>query len=270
MESPELAAFPDAINIRNAFRASQGMLLMAADYSQIELRILAHLSGDEGLINLLRLSAAGGGDIFRLIASSMLKIQGEVMPDQRNRAKRVCYAIIYGQGIPSLAKGLGLPLEEAEKLREDFFLQFPGIQTFVTKAKEEARNKGYAQTHFFGRRRAIRGMQDENVKVREAALRKAVNTPIQGSAADLVKLAMCRWEDWLRKTRPPPPLQAPRLLAMVHDELLIEFDARADVPQLAEALQSIMCDCAPSLSVPLLVNVEVGSTWGAMRKVGPV
>ncbi|DBA78569.1 TPA: hypothetical protein ACH3X1_008502 [Trebouxia sp. C0004] len=197
------------INIRDAFVASPGCLLIAADYSQIELRVLAHLSGDLKLIQVLR-QAGVGGDAFALIAKTWLRKPHDtdrpVVSEEREKAKRVTYGIIYGLSPWGLAKGPGgldIQVGQAQNLITSFLNHFSGLKQFLEKTKHEARGRGYITT-FSGRCRPIKALSSSGQGCTPAASqrtaaeadRKAVNSTIQGSAADLIKLAMCSWAAW--------------------------------------------------------------------------
>ena len=259
------SAFEAAINIRNAFKAPPGRVLLAADYSQIELRVMAHLSGDKQLISLMQLSEAGGGDIFTLIAKEMLGVEGEVTKSERNKAKRIVYALCYGMGVQSLARTLEIPMTEATQLREKFLGKFPGVQKFLNGCKEESRKTGYTETFISRRRRYLPDITSaHDPQQRDYAERQAINTPIQAGAADLIKLAMCRWLKWEEAHQ--GRRDTPMLLAMIHDELLFEVDAAADLVELGRTIKDIMCNVM-EFKVPITVKVETGERWGEMREL---
>ncbi|GLI65686.1 hypothetical protein VaNZ11_009293 [Volvox africanus] len=190
-----------AIVARNAFVAPAGRLLVAADYSQIELRLLAHLSGDLRLQKLLKMgqNGSGGADAFRLIAAAWLRpgtAPADISSRDREQVKRVIYGIIYGMTAQGLAQQLaeyGVGLEEAVALRASFLRHFGGVQAFITSSLHQARRQGYVTTGLLGRRRPIAGVTSTDPRVRAEAERKVVNSIVQGSAADLVKCAMCMW-----------------------------------------------------------------------------
>jgi len=232
--------------IRRAFVAGEGMRLVVADYSQIELRVLAHLSGDENLIRIFR----EGKDVHAATAGWIFGRQ-EVDAEMRRAAKTVNFGVLYGMSAHSLAQTLGIEYEEAVGFIERYFASFPKVRAYFDRVLEEARERGYVET-LFGRRRYVPDLASRNRRVREAAERVAVNMPIQGTAADLIKLAMVRLA---------PRLEAlgARLLLQVHDELVVETPAdRAE--EAARVTKAVMESVWP-LEVPLLAEVGVGPNW---------
>jgi len=235
--------------IRKAFRAEEGYLLLAADYSQIELRVMAHLSGDEAL----RRAFAGGEDIHASTARRVFGVSGDLDPALRARAKVVNFGIMYGMGPRSLSSQMGLSLAEAQEFIRRYFQAFAGVRRFLDRTLEEGRRQGYVQT-LLGRRRYLPGLSSAHGGERSLAERAAINAPIQGSAADLVKLAMIRVHRALKADHPTA-----RLLLQVHDELLFEADA-ADAEAVASRVRTEMESAFP-LEVPLVVSVGQGRSW---------
>jgi len=237
--------------LRTGFVASAGNVLVSADYSQIELRLLAHLSGDTAL----RAVYHAGEDVHARTASVVHGVEPQhVTADQRRAAKVVNFGVVYGMGPHALAGQTGLSFADAKKFIEGYFEAYPGVKPYMEGILEQARAKGYVET-ILGRKRWIREINEKNRVFRERAEREAVNTPIQGSAADLIKLAMLAVDSEIRAGR----LKAD-LLLQVHDELVLECaaDAAADV---AERVRQLM-EGAMTLSVPLSVETGTGLNWG--------
>ena len=234
--------------IRRAFVPRSGNFsLLAADYSQVELRVMAHLSGDEGM----KQAFINGEDIHTATAARVFGVSlDEVTKEQRRRSKMVNFGIIYGISAFGLSQRLRIPRKEAAEIIENYFAQYPAVKTFMDGTIETAKEKGYVET-IAGRRRHIRDINSSNGTVRAAAERYAINAPIQGSAADLIKIAMIRIEKMLRGKRT-------KLLLQVHDELV--FDLHNDEQNLIPEIQKLMQDALP-LSVPLIVDCGVGSNW---------
>ena len=237
--------------IRRAFiPGDEGHLILDADYSQIELRIMAHLSGDR----TLRDSFTAGEDVHARTAALVFKVpQAEVTPEQRRRAKEVNFGIMYGMGAYGLASRLGLTNEEAEQFIQAYFASYPGVQEYMLRTVREARQNGYVTT-LLGRRRMIPEIASDNRRVREFAERTAINTPIQGSAADLIKVAMIRIQKRLEEEK-----SAARMIMQVHDELVFEVP-RADAEALREMVR-IEMEGAIRLDVPIRVETGVAGNW---------
>ena len=236
--------------IRRAFIPRSGWTMMSADYSQIELRLLAHLSGDAAFVETFRT----GGDIHRQTAALIFGVDAaDVTSEMRSRAKTINFATIYGQGAYSLSQQLRITHDEARTFIDQYFERFTGVRTFLDEAVEAARTRGYAET-IFGRRRYIPELRDKNFNIRAFGERTAQNTPIQGSAADLIKIAMIRIAARLRAER----LNASMLL-QVHDELV--FEAPAEELDSLEKLVRVEMEGAAPLRVPLLVDVGRGPNW---------
>jgi len=239
---------PQGRAIRRAFVAAPGHVLIGADYSQIELRVLAHLSQDPALIEAFR----AGEDIHASTARRVFKLAGEAPPELRSRAKIVNFGVLYGMGARSLAQQMGLELAEARAFIDDYFSVYAGVRRYLDRTLEEARERGWVQT-LLGRRRYLPQLRSGGGMERSFAERAAINTPIQGSAADLVKLAMLRVHAALARSG------RARLLLQVHDELLFECPAGA-ADAVAEQVRAEMEGCY-ALSVPLTVTVGRGATW---------
>jgi DNA polymerase-1 len=241
---------PRGESIRRAFIAPSGWRLLVADYSQIELRLLAHFSGDPAFVEAFR----RGGDIHRQTAGVIFGVSQEaVTGEMRARAKTINFATIYGQGPSALARQLGIPQEDAKAFIRQYFERFAGVRAWLDRIVAEARQQGYVET-LFGRRRYIPELKDRNFSIRAFGERTATNSPLQGSAADLIKVAMIGIHEALRSER-----LATRLLLQVHDELVLEAP-EAEAPHAAELVKRHM-EGAAQLAVPLVVSVGVGSNW---------
>ena len=236
--------------IRRAFVAAPGWLLLTADYSQIELRLLAHLSGDPAFVRAFE----QGGDIHRQTAAIIFGVpQEQVTPDMRARAKTINFATIYGQGPFALARQLGITQEQAKDFITQYFDRFAGVRAWLDRTVAEARERGYVQT-LFGRRRYIPELKDRNFNVRAFGERTATNSPLQGSAADLIKIAMVRIGQGLRERR-----LATRMLLQVHDELVFEVPEGEE--ETATELVKRHMEQAAQLHVPLVVSIGLGRNW---------
>lgn len=236
--------------IRRFFTAQPGCLLIDADYSQIELRILAALSGDE----VMTAAFANGADIHRITASQVFGIPEDMVTDEmRKRAKAVNFGIVYGIGEFSLAADIGVSMKEAAEYIKGYKQTYRGVDEYLRKTVEDARKDGYVTT-LFGRRRNIPELKAQKASVRAFGARVAMNSPIQGSAADIIKIAMINTERALEEQK----LSA-RLILQVHDELIIEA-AEEEAGRAAEVLRAEM-ESAVSLAVPLPVEIGTGKTW---------
>ncbi|MBT4880720.1 MAG: DNA polymerase I [Alphaproteobacteria bacterium] len=238
------------MKIREAFVAKEGHTFVSLDYSQIELRLLAHMAD----IPVLKEAFREGRDIHAITASQMFGVPvDKVEADLRYRAKAINFGIIYGISAFGLARQLGIPREDAGKYIKSYFEQYPGIQDYVEKTKEFARKHGYVET-LFGRRIHIPAIGEGNFQRRNFAERQAVNAPLQGTAADIIKRAMIQVPGALAKNK-----LAAKLLLQVHDELLFEAPLQ-EAKILSESIRKIMMS-AGSLSVPLEVGIKEGVTW---------
>ncbi|MDQ3699142.1 MAG: DNA polymerase I [Gemmatimonadota bacterium] len=241
-------------DIRRGFIPRGGWRFLAADYSQIELRLLAHLSGDPAFVDAFR----AGGDIHRQTASIIFEIPlEEVTPEMRGRAKTINFATIYGQGPHALSRQLKIEYQEARHFIEQYFERFSGIRSYLDGMVELARQQGYVQT-IFGRRRYIPELRDRSFNVRAFGERTATNSPIQGSAADLIKIAMIRIHRLLRERG-----LMSRMILQVHDELV--FEAPVDELEPLQELVRHEMENAARLEIPLVVDVRVGENWLAAK-----
>jgi DNA polymerase I len=239
--------------IRAAFVPAPGWRFVAADYSQIELRLLAHVSGEESLVEAFR----RGEDIHRRTASEVFGVPlAEVTPAQRDAAKTTNFSVIYGVTAFGLARGLGISSREAQEFLDRFFARHPRVRAYLDATVKEGRAKGFVQT-LFGRRRYLPELRSGNPNLRGFAERMATNAPIQGTAADLIKIAMIRMARALTDAR----LES-RMLLQVHDELL--FEAPPDEVKRLEALAAEVMEGAMTLDVPLKVDVKAGGDWAAV------
>ena len=237
-------------DIRRGFIPRKGWKLLAADYSQIELRLLAHLSNDPAFVNAFQ----AGGDIHRQTAAIIFGVPIEsVSPEMRGRAKTINFATIYGQGAHALSRQLRIEFAEARAFIAAYFERFQGIRHYLDSMIEFAREHGYVQT-IFGRRRYIPELRDRNFNVRAFGERTAANSPIQGSAADLIKIAMIRIDGALRSGG-----LRTKMLLQVHDELV--FEAPPDEIDSVTTLVKAEMEQAAVLSVPLVVDIGVGDNW---------
>ena len=237
-------------DIRRGFVPQPGWRLLAADYSQIELRLLAHLSGDPAFVQAFK----SGGDIHRQTAALIFDVPlADVTSEMRARAKTINFATIYGQGAHALSRQLKITNAEAKQFIETYFLRFAKVREFLDSAVEYARTHGYVET-IFKRRRYVPELRDRNFNIRAFGERVAANSPIQGSAADLIKIAMIRIHDRLIAER-----RSARMLLQVHDELVLEVPvAELDV---VTALVTHEMEHAAELSVPLVVDSGSGLNW---------
>ncbi|ROR34280.1 DNA polymerase I [Inmirania thermothiophila] len=241
---------PEGRRIRQAFIAPPGHLLLSADYSQIELRIMAHLSGDEGLLRAF----AEGRDIHQATAAEVFGVAPEaVTPAQRRAAKAINFGLIYGMSAFGLARQLGIPREEAQAYIDRYFARYRGVAAFMERTREQARRDGYVTT-LFGRRLHLPELRAASAARRAAAERAAINAPMQGTAADLIKRAMIAIDRWLRETG-----SGAHLILQVHDELVLEVP-EAEVERVREAVVRCMRE-AGRLRVPLVVETGVGRNW---------
>ncbi|WP_449447127.1 DNA polymerase I [Thermomonas brevis] len=236
--------------IRTAFVAPPGRKLVACDYSQIELRIMAHLSEDPALLRAF----AEGADIHRATAAEVFgKAIGEVTTNERRAAKAINFGLIYGMGAFGLAKQLGIGRGEAQDYIALYFSRYPGVRDYMERTRQQARDQGYVET-VFGRRLALDYIHSRNAAQRAGAERAAINAPMQGTAADIIKRAMVRVDDWLADKR-----DRASMILQVHDELVFEVD-EAFVPELLEQAPALMAGAA-QLRVPLVVDSGVGANW---------
>ncbi|XP_069616586.1 DNA polymerase theta [Ranitomeya imitator] len=274
---------PFLVSMRHAFVPFAGGMILAADYSQLELRILAHLSRDRRLIQVLN----GGSDVFRSIAAEWKMMEPDAVTDSlRQQAKQICYGIIYGMGAKSLSEQMGVGEEDAACYIESFKTRYTGIQRFLKETVKNCASRGFVQT-ILGRRRYLPAIKDTNHHAKAHAERQAVNTTVQGSAADIVKTATVNIQSRLeetfpsvpkshghrplprlkghsvRKVNPSPPRRGAFFILQLHDELLYEA-AEDDVIQVAQIIKNEM-ENAVRLSVSLKVKVKFGPSWGDLQ-----
>jgi DNA polymerase-1 len=248
--------------IRKAFIAEKGYTLVAFDYSQIELRIAAWLSGDPALIEIFK----EGRDVHTEVASRVFHVRAEdVSYEQRRRAKVINFGILYGMGVTALQQSLGTNRAEAQEFYNQYFEAFPRLALYVDEIKASAAKLGYVET-YFGRRRYLDGIKSPIPFVRAASERMAMNAPIQGTEADLVKIAMVQIQAYLKEQNAN---DGAHLLLQVHDELVFEIEeSRAE--GLAPHIQEIMENVVPEkerLGIPFLAEGKIGKNWGEMKKI---
>jgi DNA polymerase-1 len=236
--------------IRQAFVAAPGHSLVAADYSQIELRIMAHLSGDASLLQAF----AEDRDVHQATAAEVFSTPlGEVSADQRRSAKAINFGLMYGMSAFGLARQLGIGRGEAQKYMDLYFERYPGVKRYMEETRRQARETGFVET-VFGRRLYLPEIQSRNQALRQYAERSAINAPMQGTAADIIKRAMIEVDAWLQRSRMPA-----RLIMQVHDELVLEVADEA-IAGIEEPLRGHMAQAA-TLAVPLKVDVGIGRNW---------
>jgi DNA polymerase-1 len=236
--------------IRQAFVTPAGYKMLAADYSQIELRIMAHLSADKGLLNAFN----HGEDVHKVTASEVFKVAiDEVTIDQRRSAKAINFGLIYGMSAFGLAKQLGIGRVEAKEYIEHYFATYPGVQNYMQEIRDKAREQGFVET-VFGRRLYLPAIKASNAIMRQAAERTAINAPMQGTAADIIKKAMLDVAAWLEASAVDA-----KMIMQVHDELVFEV-AEGEVDAVKAKVIELMQNAA-TLNVPLIVEAGVGNNW---------
>ncbi|MDC1138747.1 DNA polymerase I [Gammaproteobacteria bacterium] len=235
--------------IRNAFVAPKGQKLLSIDYSQIELRIMAHLSKDKGMIKAFK----NGEDIHSATAAEVFGNPGEAASEEdRRSAKAINFGLIYGMSAFGLGKALGIPRNMAQEYIDSYFAKYPGVKLYMEQTKEIAREKGFVET-LFGRRLYLPGIHSG--RTRQAAERAAINAPMQGTAADIMKIAMINIQDWLEKENAKA-----KMILQVHDEVILEV-ATKEADSVALKISEIMSQAA-QLSVPLEVESGIADNWG--------
>ncbi|MFZ1574792.1 MAG: DNA polymerase I, partial [Chromatiaceae bacterium] len=240
----------DGRRIRLAFIADPGCKLIAADYSQIELRIMAHLSGDERLLAAF----AAGQDIHSATAAEVWGLApDQVSADQRRSAKAINFGLIYGMSAFGLARQLGIERGEAQAYVDRYFQRYTGVKGFMDRTRQQARRDKYVET-LFGRRLYLPDIDHSNQGRRAGSERTAINAPLQGTAADIIKRAMIAADGWIQTERPPV-----RMIMQVHDELVFEVEAAA-VDEASEQIRVAM-ESAADLAAPLLVQIGIGDNW---------
>ncbi len=241
---------PEGRRIRQAFIAPEGRMLLAADYSQIELRIMAHLSADQGLVSAF----ADDLDIHRATAAEVFGMAlDDVTADQRRSAKAINFGLMYGMSAFGLGKQLGIPRGEAQTYIDLYFDRYPGVKVFMDEIKERARSAGYVET-LFGRRLYLPEINDRNAQRRQYAERSAINAPMQGTAADIIKKAMISVHRWIEDEKPPACM-----IMQVHDELVFEVDEN-ECDAVRDRIVGLMSRAA-ELSVTLKVDAGIGRNW---------
>jgi DNA polymerase-1 len=241
---------PEGRRIRQAFIAPPGYKIIAADYSQIELRIMAHLSGDERLLQAF----ASNIDIHTATAAEIFGVTPDaVSGEQRRNAKAINFGLIYGMSAFGLARQLGIERNAAQEYIDLYFARYPGAKLFMDRTRQQAREQGYVET-IFGRRLYLADINARQQQRRQYAERAAINAPMQGTAADLIKRAMLRGDAWLRDTGVDA-----KMIMQVHDELVFEVAATA-VEESVAGIERCMKEAA-TLSVPLMVDIGIGMNW---------
>ncbi|MCC5014328.1 MULTISPECIES: DNA polymerase I [unclassified Legionella] len=237
--------------IRKAFIAPPNHVLLAADYSQIELRIMAHLSQDENLLKAF----ASGWDIHSATASEIFQVDlAEVTSEQRRRAKAINFGLIYGMSAFGLAKQLGIERQDAQYYIDVYFTRYPGVLAYMERTRKQAHQQGYVET-LFGRRLYLPEINARNLMRQKAAERTAINAPMQGTAADIIKKAMLAIANWQNSSGKPPV----RMMMQVHDELVFEIHESA-IDYATQTIRELM-EHTVQLSVPLIVSIGVGHDW---------
>ena len=241
---------PEGRRIRQAFVPPEGRVLLAADYSQIELRIMAHLSADKGLVRAFEKEL----DVHRATAAEVFEAKlDDVTADQRRSAKAINFGLMYGMSAFGLAKQLGISRGEAQAYVDLYFDRYPGVKAYMDNIRTTASEQGYVET-VFGRRLYLPEINARNAQRRQYAERSAINAPMQGTAADIIKKAMITVHDWLKSSEP-----GARMIMQVHDELVFEVE-EDKVDKVRDRVMELM-NGAAELSVPLKVDVGVGSNW---------
>jgi len=236
--------------IRQAFVAPPGYKLVAADYSQIELRLMAHLSGDARLLDAFAL----GEDVHKATAAEVMGVPlAEVTHEMRRAAKAINFGLLYGMSAFGLSKQLGSSMPQAKAYIDLYFARYPGVRRYMDETRELAKRQGFVET-LFGRKLPVREINSKNAAMRAGAERAAINAPLQGSAADIIKRAMIAVDAQLKLQQFDATL-----LMQVHDELVLEV--REDQVESVSAMLKVAMSGVASLAVPLLVEVGVGSNW---------
>ena len=244
--------------IRDAFVAPKDSTLLAFDYSQIEMRVLAALSQDEQLIEVFRT----GTDVHTSVASRVFKVlEKDVTREMRRRAKVINFGIVYGMGVNALRDNLGSTRKEAQEFYDNYFVTFPKIAAYFEEVKSRAKKDGFTTT-YFGRHRFFAGLKSTIPFIRASAERMAMNAPLQGTAADIIKIAMKRAHDGLEKKG---LLSATHLLLQIHDELLYEVEEES-VDKARAVIEEAM-EHAVEFPVPITVSIAEGQRWGGMKEI---
>jgi DNA polymerase-1 len=248
--------------IRNGFISDKGTVLATFDYSQIELRVAAFLSKDQTLIDIFK----NGRDVHTEVASKVFKVDAsQVDKEMRRRAKVINFGIIYGMGVNALRQNLGTDRADAQKFYEEYFAAFSTLASYLENVKAAAAKNGFTET-FFGRRRSFEGIRSKIPFIRAAAERMAINAPIQGTGADILKIAMIKIDEYIKKNNLRNDVS---LLLQVHDELIYEIkENRASeiAPQIRKIMENVIAP-ADIFGVPLLSSSSIGQSWGTMEGV---
>ena len=228
----------------------ENSLILSADYSQIELRLLAHVSGDEHLIHAF----TSGEDVHAMTAAKVFGVElKDVTKEMRRRAKAVNFGIVYGQSKYGLAKSLGITNAEAQEFIDKYFETYPKVKEYMNNEVEFVTQNGYVETAFGRKRYLASELQSSNYQIREFAQRAAINQPLQGTAADLIKIAMIRVDKAISRMKT-------KMIMQVHDELVFEVP-KDELEQLKEIIQDCMALKDQNLKVPLDVDINYGSSW---------
>jgi DNA polymerase-1 len=274
-QDPNLQNIPNkselGVEVRKAFKADKGNKLVAFDYSQMEIRIAAFLSGDKKLLEIFRKNE----DVHTAVASEVFGVPfDKVDKEMRRRAKVINFGIMYGMGVSALKISLGTDRKEAQKFYDDYFAKFSGLASYLDAVKSDTVRTGYTET-LFGRRRYFDGIKSKIPFIRAMAERMAINAPIQGTGADIVKLAMIKVDEFLNTTAPSPSLtkegerkKEVSLLLQVHDELVYEMpaDLVAEIAPKIKAIMESVVDLERTKGVVCKVEYKVGDNWGEMEK----
>jgi DNA polymerase-1 len=241
---------PEGRRIREAFIAPAGSKIVSADYSQIELRIMAHLSGDKSLLDAF----AAGEDVHRHTAAEVFDTpKDQVTSEQRRYAKVINFGLIYGMSAFGLAQNLGIERTAAASYMDKYFARYPSVAAYMERTRNEARDRGYVET-VFGRRLWLPDIRSSNVARRQGAERQAINAPMQGTAADLIKLAMIAVQGWIESEK-----LMTRMVMQVHDELVLEVPIE-ELDDVKGGVEDLMTGVA-KLDVPLVVEAGIGDNW---------
>ncbi len=275
-QEPNLQNIPNKGNlgmaVRTAFKADKGNKLVAFDYSQMEIRIAAFLSGDKKLLEIFR----KGEDVHTAVAAEVFNVPlDKVDKEMRRKAKVINFGIMYGMGVSALKVSLGTDRKEAQKFYDDYFTKFNGLASYLDAVKSDTARIGYTET-LFGRRRYFEGIKSKLPFIRAMAERMAINAPIQGTGADITKLAMIKVDEYLNTTAPSPSLtkegkrkSGVNLLLQVHDELVYEMPEKAIVefaPRIKEIMENVV-DLKKTKGVVCKVEYKIGDNWGEMQKI---
>jgi DNA polymerase-1 len=244
--------------VRNGFIAGKGNVLLSVDYSQIELRIVAHMAGDESMLAAFR----AGEDIHSTTAAAVYGVEKEaVTKDMRRHAKVINFGLIYGMSAFGLKNSTDLTLAEAENFVKAYFQKFPGVKKYLDGIRKLAAEQGYVET-LLGRRRYFPALQSKsNVQMKNREEREAINAPIQGTAADIMKIAMLKIPSALNDAG-----LSGKMLLQVHDELVLECP-HAEMEKTAQVVQETMSNAYP-MSIPLSTEARCGPNWGSMKVIG--